>query len=179
MVRHIIFLFFIFTPLVHADIAFLKNKKAALQFEYDYIKKNPGTYYLVIDLNTNEAHLKADALLLRTCQIRDQFGIKPSQTQQLTLQAHIFPHTPEPESFSRHRLLPLNFSGRLGTGPKHRSRLYLMPSFIIQSNDLTKPPHISGISLSNPDMKAMASALKPQSLIILLPSDLSPKGTTQ
>lgn len=180
MALHIfLFLLFIITPPTQADIAFLKNKKAALQFEYDYIQENPATYYLVIDLNTNEAYLKADAHLIRTCQILGQFGHSPSQTQQLTLQTHVLPLTPEPKTIPRRRLLPLNFAGRLGTGPKHRSRLYFMPSFIIQSNDLPQPTHISGISLSNPDIKAIASALKLKSHTILLPSDIPNNGKTQ
>jgi len=179
MAFHIILLLFIFISPSQADLAFLKNRKAALQFEYDFIKENPATYYLIIDLNTNEAHLKADAHLLRTCKILDQFGVAPSQTQQLTLQDHIFPNTPEPQSISRHRLLPLHFSGRLGTGPKQRSRLYFMPSFLIQSNELTKPTHLSGICLSNQDIKALASALKPLSHTIILPANLPPNGKTQ
>jgi hypothetical protein len=179
MAFNIILWFLISLSHTHADVAFLTNKKTALQFEYDFIKEHPATYYLVIDLSTQEAYLKADAHLLRTCKILDQFGISPTQTQQLSLQTHILPHTPEPKTISRNRPLPLNFSGRLVTGPKHRSLLYFMPSFMIQSNELPKPTHLSGICLSNQDIKAIASALKHQSSTILLPPNLQHNGKTK
>jgi hypothetical protein len=173
-----VFIFTFLSP-AYADLAFLKNRKAALQFEYDLIKEKPATYYLVIDLGTNEAHLKADAHIIRTCKILDHFGNLPTQTQMLTLQTHILPHTPAPETISRHHLLPLHFSNRLGTGPTQRSRLYFMPSFLIQPNELAQPSHISGICLSNSDIKALASALKLQSHIIIFPSHMPFIGKKQ
>lgn len=149
-----------------ADTLPLQNKKQALQIEYNLVKQTPETYYILIDLKAQEAYLKADANLLRTCKIKGVFGTIPNITQKLTLQKHLFPHT---STISPKRLLPLDFVGRLTKGPKHRSRLYFMPSFILQSVDLPTPKNLSGILLENHDIKALASALVPQNNAILLP----------
>lgn len=152
-----------------AEIATLQNQKAALQFEYDFVRQKPATYYLLIDFNDQKVYLKADANLLRTCQILGSFGELKRQTQLLIFQQHIIPYTPESATTSRQRPLPMDFSGRLTKGPKHRSRLYFTPAFIIQSSELPTLETLNGIQLSNEDVKAISSALTPESKAILLP----------
>jgi hypothetical protein len=172
----ICFLFLLISP-IHAETNPLQNKKEALQLELNLVQQAPATYYLIIDFTAKEVHLKADANLLRTCTILGSFGIKHTQTEELILNKLITPQTSEPSVISRRRPLPLDFSGRLTTGPKHRSRLYFAPTFLVQSADLPTSNHIPGIRLSNPDIKALASALVPSSKAILIPQ-MVPYGET-
>jgi hypothetical protein len=171
MAFNIIFLFMTLTTVVNAEPGPLQNKKSALQFEVDLVQQSPATFYLVIHFPVGETHLKSDANLLRTCKILGVFGTLPTQTQQLSLHTHILPQTSEPKRISRSRPLPLDFAGRLSRGPKHRSRLYFVPSFIIQSVDLPIPHKMPGVQLSNRDIKALASAIDKHTPAILLPQN--------
>lgn len=164
----ILFVLHVVAPL-SADLDALQNQKEALRLEYEHVIQAPGTFYCIIDLNAKTIALKADANLLRTCRILGQFGHQPTHTQRRYLKVQVPPYSPEPSSIARTRLLPLDFSERLTKGPKHRTQLYFEPSAIIQSIDLPIPPNTSGIQVNNQDMKALASALVPASLAIVLP----------
>jgi hypothetical protein len=170
-------LLFIFSA--HADTNTLQAKKDALFLEYDLVQGSPATYYLIINNATQEVYLKADANLLRTCKILKSFRKGHLQTKKLQLQNHVLPYTPEPRTRLRKRLLPLDFSERLTSGPKHRSRLYFSPSFLIQSSELPIPPNLSGIFLNHQDMKAIASALPLQAPTILVPALTQINGMPQ
>ncbi|MBT4141337.1 MAG: hypothetical protein HOE48_25745 [Candidatus Latescibacteria bacterium] len=177
MVFNILLLISVFS--ISADINTLRTKKEALQLEYNLVKNSPTSYYLIIDFAAKEAHLKADANLLRTCKIMDSFGNIPPRTQKLTLHNHIQPYTTEPKTVYRQRELPLDFSERLTNGPKSRSRLYFMPSFLIQSAGLPTPRDMPGIQLSKQDTKALASALPPNTITIVIPSTSKNLGLAQ
>ena len=164
---YLYFLFLLCTNLTHANLDGLIAKRDALQFEYNLVQDSPATFYLVIDLAAEELYLKADANLLRTCKIIHATEKMPQQTQIVTLQMHIEPYTP---IASPRRLLPLDFSGRLTNGPKHRSRLYFTPPLLIQSNEISASNRTPTIQLGNQDIKALASALAIANQAILIPN---------
>lgn len=165
------FIICIFAHFAYADLDTLIFKRNALQLEYDLVQSSPATYYIVIDFPSQELYLKADANLLRTCKINQSAGQIPHKTQLFTLQMHIEPYTP---IASAQRLLPLDFSGRLTNGPKHRSQLYFTPPLLMQSAGLPKTTHIPTIQLSDQDIKALASALTTNNNAILIPNQTSP-----
>lgn len=168
MMRYLL-VFFLLQTAAYADLDKLHNKKRALEIELGLVRETPATYYLVLDLQAQIVYLKADANLIRACKVINTFGPLPPHTQALVLHTHVKPYAP---IASPNRLLPLNFSNRLTQGPKHRSRLYFTPSFLIQSADL--PPHrsVAGIGLENHDIKALASALTQPNQAIFIPAHL-------
>lgn len=177
MVFNLLLLIFIFSA--HADVNTLQAQKEALQLEYNLVQNSPGTYYLIINFLTQEVYLKADANLLRTCKILNWSGKIPTRAQKLTLQNHILPGTPEPKTILRKRALPLDFFERLTKGPKNRSRLYFLPSFMIQSSNELSSAQMPSIFLSLPDTKAIASALSHNATAIVIPTHAQNTGPQQ
>ena len=148
----------------------LQEKRDALSLEYVLVTQNPATFYLIVDLSARQAHLKADANLLRTCDILETFGPLPGKTQKSVYVMEIPPVTPLSGTFLENQPLPLDFVGRLGKGPKHRSRLYFEPAFMIQSIALPHSDSVFGLVLNYSDVKALGSALRPTNVAILMPN---------
>lgn len=144
----------------------------ALQREVQQVKEAPGEFYLIINLQSKQIHLKADANLLRICPILNAGHINTKTTQNHRFINRIDPVTIEPGNANlrhRGRHLPLDFSQRLIEGSRHQSRLYLSPNLLIQAvgNSPITTPHIL---LAPNDIKALGSALRPGHTAILMPA---------
>ncbi|MXX14090.1 MAG: hypothetical protein F4Y39_08390 [Gemmatimonadetes bacterium] len=159
------------TPVFGQDKIVLKNYHEALVRELDQIKTAPGEFYLIIDIPSKQIHLKSQGNVLRTCSILNLSPRKESHTQNYRFVTRIDPISVEPGNANlrlRGRLFPLDFSGRLIEGPRHRSRLYFAPNLVIRADGVSTSdiPHIT---LSPVDIKALGSALRPGNIAIFIP----------
>ncbi len=159
------------TPVFGQDKIVLQNYREALVRELDQIKTAPGEFYLIIDIPSKQIHLKSQGNVLRTCSILNLSPRKESHTQNYRFVTRIDPISVEPGNANlrlRGRLFPLDFSGRLIEGPRHRSRLYFAPNIVIRADGVSTSdiPHIT---LSPVDIKALGSALRPGNIAIFIP----------
>ena len=159
------------TPVFGQDKIVLQNYREALVRELDQVKTSPDDFYLIIDLSSKQIHLKLQGNVLRTCPILNLSPIEARLTQNYHFVNRIDPISVEPGNANlrlRERLFPLDFSGRLIEGPRHRSRLYFTPNLVIRADGILTgaTPHLI---LSPLDIKALGSALHPGNIAIFIP----------
>jgi hypothetical protein len=163
------------------DRATRLNRLAALEIELDLVTRSPEAYYLVIDLAQARVDLKSGARLLRSAPVLgvSQQPGAPAGTRRCTYVGLVPPVTPDPGAQGLRlggRRLPLDFSGRLTEGPRHRSRLWFCGGLVLQSVDTVCPDSAACVGLDGPDIKALGSALQPGAAAILVPSAVRPTG---
>ena len=153
------------------DTTVLQNYREALVRELDQVKTSPDDFYLIIDLPSKQIHLKSQGNVLRTCPILNLSPIEERHTRNYCFVNRIDPISIEPGNTNlrlRGRFFPLDFSGRLIEGPRHRSRLYFAPNLVMRADGISTgaTPHIT---LSPVDIKALGSALRPGNIAIFIP----------
>ena len=153
----------------------LHHRKVALVLELDHIKAKPSEFYLVIDLQEAQVHLKSGGNLLRSSPITGSHLLHESPgSRPYQFISRIDPGTPEPGNHGlrlRGRQLPLDFFGRLVEGARTTSRLYFSPRLILQSAGVPANLEVSLIILRREDMKALGSALEQGASAFLIPDD--------
>ena len=162
----------------------LLSRKLALESELRYARAHPSEFYLIIDLQKLVVHFKSGGDLLKISPI-PEYHLPPLQDPVdpvHTLSTKISPGTPEPGNDGlrlRGRKLPLDFMGRLVEGPRKATRLYFTPSLLLQSKMVPVDRKSRWIFLPGEDLKAMAAALSPGSVAILITSSRQRKSSAQ
>lgn len=156
----------------------LPLEKSALEAELAIAVRDREEYYLTIDGWNQIGRLKSGGRILREFALTASWaGGGGAKTTVHALTLRVDPGTLEHGSEGlrlRDRPLPADFTGRLVDGPRSHSRLLFNPPLLIQAMTLPVPPHIPTITLPASDVKALGSALKPGSRLILVPP--SPPG---
>jgi len=162
----------------------LLSRKRALESELQFAREYPSEFYLIIDLQELVVHLKSGGDLLKSSPIPGYYF--PSLQHRInpirTLSSKIHPGTPEPGNDGlrlRGRMLPLDFVGRLIEGPRKATRLYFTPSLLLQSEAVPVDRKVGWIMLSGVDLKAVAAALRPGSVAILINSSHQRNSSVQ